>query len=181
MLVDSIVMIHVELHLRVDLAEIGHEAAEDAGLVHPAQDRFGIVATGQQVQEQRVGAFVLADTMVDQLRVARGLAHGFRVDFQLFGLGQLEHLDQAHGVLAEIVVRGRGNAPAEYAVALQFARLLAEGGEETAARGAGGEIVLDMGEEDTGQATDMLHLQEIELHEALDGRLAWTIGEVHPL
>src|SRR4051812_6117670 len=41
MLVDRIVMIHVELHLGDDAAEVGDEAAEDSGLVHPAQDHVG--------------------------------------------------------------------------------------------------------------------------------------------
>ena len=33
-LVDRVVVVHVELHHRDDLAEVGHEAAEHAGLVH---------------------------------------------------------------------------------------------------------------------------------------------------
>jgi hypothetical protein len=41
MLVDRIVVIHVELHHRDDLAELRDEAAEHAGLVHPPQDQFG--------------------------------------------------------------------------------------------------------------------------------------------
>ena len=45
MLVHRIVVVHVELHLRIDPPEIGHEAAEHACLVHPPQDHFGIVAT----------------------------------------------------------------------------------------------------------------------------------------
>ena len=38
-LVDRIVVVHVELHHRDDLAEIGNEAAEHAGLVHAPQDQ----------------------------------------------------------------------------------------------------------------------------------------------
>ena len=41
MLVDGIMVVHVELHLRDDAAEVGNEAAEHAGLVHPAQHHFG--------------------------------------------------------------------------------------------------------------------------------------------
>ena len=44
MLVDRIMMVHVELHLRDDPAEVGNEAAEHAGLVHPAQHQSGLVA-----------------------------------------------------------------------------------------------------------------------------------------
>ncbi len=50
-LVDRVMVVHVELHLRVDAAEIGHEAAEDIGLVHPPQCRLGVVAARQQVEE----------------------------------------------------------------------------------------------------------------------------------
>jgi hypothetical protein len=39
-LVDRVVVVHVELHHRHDLAELRHEAAEHAGLVHLAQDEF---------------------------------------------------------------------------------------------------------------------------------------------
>ena len=42
MLVDRIMVVHVELHLRDDAAEVGNEAAEHAGLVHPAQHQLGI-------------------------------------------------------------------------------------------------------------------------------------------
>ena len=42
MLVHREVVIHVELHHRHDAAEIRHEAAEHAGLVHLAQHRFRI-------------------------------------------------------------------------------------------------------------------------------------------
>jgi hypothetical protein len=36
-LVDRVVMVHVELHHRDDLAEFGNEAAENPGLVHPPE------------------------------------------------------------------------------------------------------------------------------------------------
>ena len=42
MLVDRVMMIHVELHLRDNAAEVRHEPAEDGGFVHPAQHRFRI-------------------------------------------------------------------------------------------------------------------------------------------
>ena len=180
-LVHRVVVVHVELHLSVDLAEIGHEAAEHAGLVHPAQDRFGIVPAAQQVEEQSVGARVFAHGIVDQFRIACRLPHGFGVDFEVFRLGDLEDLDQPDRVLAEVIVRGCRDTPAEDAVALEDARLLPERREKAAARGALGQIVLDMGEEDAGQAAHPLRLQEIELHEPLDRALARAIGEIHPL
>src|SRR6185312_17446085 len=41
MLVDGIMVVHVELHLRDDAAEVGHEAAEHPGLIHPSEHRLG--------------------------------------------------------------------------------------------------------------------------------------------
>ena len=70
MLVDRIMVVHVELHLRDDPAEVGNEAAEHAGLVHPAQHRLGLVDAGQHFHEQRVGARIVADLAIDQRGVA---------------------------------------------------------------------------------------------------------------
>ena len=47
MFVHRIVVVHIELHLRVDLAEIRHEFTENASFVHPAKHHFGIVAPAQ--------------------------------------------------------------------------------------------------------------------------------------
>src|SRR4051794_2839121 len=44
MLIDRIMVIHVELHHRDDAAEIGNEAAENACLIHPPQRRFRVAA-----------------------------------------------------------------------------------------------------------------------------------------
>ena len=55
MLIDGVVMVHVELHHRDDPAEFGNEAAEHACLVHAAQSRFGIAGFGQHGEEQGVG------------------------------------------------------------------------------------------------------------------------------
>ena len=41
MLVHRVVVVHVELHHRDDAAEVRHEAAEHAGLVHPPQHHLG--------------------------------------------------------------------------------------------------------------------------------------------
>ena len=179
-LVHRIMVVHVELHLRVDLAEIGHEFPEDVGLVHPAQDHFGIVATAQQVEEQRIGAGILANLVVDQPAVAIGLAHGFGVDFELFGFGQLENLDQPNRILLEPFVRRGSDLSAIDAVSLEDTRLLLPPGEEPAPRCLGLELLVDMREENAGQRADSLGLQEIELHEPFDRALARPFGEIHP-
>ncbi len=65
MLVDRIMVVHVELHLRDHPAEIGNEAAEDPGFVHPAQHQLGRMDAGQHVHEQSVRPAVVAHLAVD--------------------------------------------------------------------------------------------------------------------
>ncbi|MCY1238641.1 hypothetical protein D9M72_513930 [compost metagenome] len=57
-LVDRIVMIHVELHHRDDLAEIRNEAAEHARLVHAPEDQFRLAARSEDRQEEAVRLLV---------------------------------------------------------------------------------------------------------------------------
>ena len=59
-LVDRVMVVHVVLHLRDDPTEIGDEAAQDPGLVHPPQCGFRILARGQDVEEQSIGLGVVA-------------------------------------------------------------------------------------------------------------------------
>ena len=54
-LVDRIAVIHVELRHADDAAELGHEAAEHAGLVHAPQRHLGVRVAGQQLDEDAVG------------------------------------------------------------------------------------------------------------------------------
>ncbi len=179
MLVDCVMVIHVELHLRVDPAKIGHEAAEHARLIHPAQRDFRVIAPAQQFEKQRIGALVLANLRLDQLGVAPGLPHGFRVDLETVSLGQLEHFDQPHWVFGKPIVTGRFDPPAFDQIAVQFARFLTPAREESATRALAFELLIEVGEEHAGEIADTLHLQEIELHEALDGAFAGAVGEVH--
>ena len=68
MLVHRVVVVHVELHQRDDLAEVRHEAAEHAGLVHQAQHDLRRIARGQNVEKQPVGFGVRAQFRVDALQ-----------------------------------------------------------------------------------------------------------------
>ena len=100
MLVDRIMVVHVELHLRDDPAEVGHEAAEHAGLIHPAQHQVGRIEAGQHVQEQarwRAGRRGPARRSACASRVAARIAVG--MDLQLLARRQREQLDQPHRVL----------------------------------------------------------------------------------
>ena len=55
------------LHLRDHPPEIGDETAEYAGLVHPAQRRFRILARSQDFEEQAVRLGIFAQLSIDQL------------------------------------------------------------------------------------------------------------------
>ena len=121
-LIDGVVVVHVVLHLRDDPAEVGHEAPEHPGLVHPAQHRLGVALRGQHLEEQRVGARVAADTLVDEHAIARGLPHRQRVDLKAVGVGEVEQFDEPHRVLAEEVVRRHPYASAGQREAVELRR-----------------------------------------------------------
>ena len=59
MLVHRVVVVHVELHHRHDLAEGADELAEHAGLVHAPQHDFSVVRR-QDFHEQPVGFGIVA-------------------------------------------------------------------------------------------------------------------------
>ena len=103
MLVDRVVVIHVELHHRHDAAERMYEGAEHAGFVHAAQHDFGRVRRGQDLQEQPVGFRVLAHVLVDQLERTRGGAHRFRVKFEIVLLRQPEQAEKIDRIAPEHV------------------------------------------------------------------------------
>ena len=65
-LVHRVVVVHVELHHRHDLAEVGHEAAEHAGLVHAPQGRLGVLVGAQHLQKDAVGLRIVAQLVVDE-------------------------------------------------------------------------------------------------------------------
>ena len=66
MLVDGVMMIHIELHHRHDAAELVDEAAEHAGFVHRPEHRLGMPLRRQHVEEYAVGLLVVAQIGIDQ-------------------------------------------------------------------------------------------------------------------
>ena len=107
MLVDRVVVVHVELHHRHDAAERAHEFAEHAGLVHAPQHGLGVVLRGQNFQEQPVGFLVLAHVLVDQLERARGGAHRFGMEREIVLLRQIEQPDQIDRIAREDIRAAR--------------------------------------------------------------------------
>ena len=100
-LVDRIVMIHVELHHRDDAAEIGDELAEHAGLVHAAEHGFRIAPRGEDLEEEAVGLGVVAQRRVDQAQRARGKLHRIGVEGEVVAVGQVEQADEIDRVAVE--------------------------------------------------------------------------------
>ena len=66
MLIDRIMMIHIELHHRHDHAKFWHETAQNPRLVHPPQRGFGISRRRQQSQKNAIGLRIAAQFIVDQ-------------------------------------------------------------------------------------------------------------------
>ena len=190
MLVDRVVMIHVELHHGDDAAEIGDEAAEHARLVHAAQIEFGIVARGQDPDEQRVGVDVGAQRPVDQPQRAAHQLERLGMVFEPVAVGEMEHADQIDRIAREDMLIGDVDALAvdhEVLDAPDRRRPAREGQRLDQARQ--GRRVLDFlllqrGAEDPRQVAHILCDQEIVLHEALDvlepgmGLVAEPLGEV---
>ena len=157
-LVDRVVVVHVELHLRVDPAEIGHEAAEHARLVHPPQRGLGVVAAGQQL---RGTARWRADRCAPRPRSAARRARAMRIVSGWISspslLGELEQLDQPHRVLAEPVVAGRADLAADDPVALEHrAARLRKPASSPRGRRLLANLLVDVGEEHAGQVADVL-------------------------
>ena len=109
MLVHRVVVVHVELHHRHDLAEGADEMAEHAGLVHPPQHDLGVVR-GQDFHEQPVGFRIFAQLGVDQLQRARHRAHRVGMEGEIVLLREAEDPDQVDRVVLEDVGRGEIDA-----------------------------------------------------------------------
>ena len=178
MLVDGEVVIHVELHLRVDPAEFGHEPPEHAGFVEPAQHRLGIPPARQDIEEQRVGAAVAAHVGLDQPGIARDQPQRLGVDRELLAVGNRENLDQPDRIMFEPVAGGRAQLSALDLVALDLARLGPEPREQ--ALRLAGEALVELREEHAGEVADHFRLQEKILHEPLDRAFARPVGKIHP-
>ena len=109
MLVHRIMVVHVELHHRHDLAEGADEVTEHAGLVHAPQHDLGVIGR-QDLHEQPVGFRIFAKLGVHQFQRARHRAHRVGVEGEVVLLRQLEDPDQIDRVVLEDVGRGEVDA-----------------------------------------------------------------------
>ncbi len=176
-LVDRVHVIHVELHLRHDTAEVRHEAAEDADLVHAPEDALGIAGRGQRLEEEAVGFGIGAELPVDQVEMTRRQLQRTRMDVEGVRLRHVEQAQQRHRILGEGVVRGHRQPLALQHEAVEIAAAERERGQAEARRPL--VLALDRRTQDARQVADVLGDQVVVLHEALDAAGAGVIAIAH--
>ena len=111
MFINSIVMIHVELHHRDDLAKIGNEFAKYARFIHSPQDELGVALRGQHFQKKPVCLGVFPQISFDQRQRTRHQLHGVGVELQAMLVRQTKQADYIDWVFPEDVVIGNGGLP----------------------------------------------------------------------
>ena len=180
-LVHGVVVVHVELHHRHDLAEVGHEAAEHAGLVHAPQRRLGALVGAQHLQEDAVGLRIVAQLVVDQPQRAAQQPHRVGMEEGARLLGPGEEADEVDGIALEHV--GVGDVEpavvdAEIAVGADAAPgAPAQRIEQLGDAGRGLDLLdLQRRAQDGGEVADILGDQEVVLHEALHGAQAAALA-----
>ena len=186
MLVDRVVVVHVELHHRHDAAEGGHECAEHAGLVHAPQHGFGVVLGREDLQEQAVRFLVLAQILVDQLKRARHEPHRFGMHGEIVLLRQVEQPDQVDRVAPKDIGAGDVDTVVvddEVVGAGQFFRAARRAKPRDHAAEHRRRLcfaLLEPGAQDGGEIADVLGGEEIMFHEALDVLQAGMLGVAKP-
>ena len=179
-LIDRVMMIHVELGLRDDRAEFGDRAAEHAGLVHAAQGEAGLLAAEDGIEDQRAGFRQHAHGFCETAQVACQRRQRGGVDVLLLAPGQGEEADHVERIARHDGVVGDADAAGVDHEAWLRQRLRRAGGKETAqAFGLFLMVCFQLGSEDARQAADILGDEEIALHEALDALLALAVAVAH--
>ena len=110
MLVDRVVMIHVELHHRDDAPELRHKAAEQAGFIHPPQQAFGGFFRIQNFNKQPVGFFVFPQVRRDKTQRLGDQPRRIRMDHAIQLIGKPEQAQQIDRVFGKNI--GPRNADA---------------------------------------------------------------------
>ena len=100
------------------------------------------------------------------------------MDLQVVARGEREHLDQPRRILGEPVVARDRQPPAVEREAVEPPRAALDPRQREAAVLLG-QLLVELGEEQPGQVADDLGVEEVELHEALDRRLARPVGVAH--
>ena len=173
-LVHRVVVVHVELHHRHDLAEVGNEAAEHAGFIHAPQGRLRVHLRAQDLEEDAVGLRIAPQPVVDQAQRAAQQADGGRMEEGAGALGLREEADQVDRIALEGIGVGDVQAAvvdAEIAGRADVAARAPAQRIEILRQARRGLDLLDLERraQDGGEVADLLGHQEVVLHEALDG------------
>ena len=189
MLVDRVVMIHRELHHPDDAAEIGDEAAEHAGLVHPpAASSPGAWREVRISRNRRLASGSSRSRGVDALQGLRDEPRRVGVDRQIRTVRDPEEADQIDRIALEGV---RVDDVDAVVSTLKSLRVGDRAGpappqppdEPVEHRRRLGLALLERRADDRRQVADVLRHEEIVLHEALDvglagaGRIAELAGD----
>ncbi len=103
-------------------AEIGQEAAEHAGFVHPRQRNLGLVRRGHDIDEQPVRLGVVAHPVVDPAQILGHQPQRVGMDIEAFVLADMEQPNHRHRVAGEHLVVAHRQAVAVELEALEVAR-----------------------------------------------------------
>ena len=106
MLVDSVMVVHIELHHGDDASELRDEPTQKAGFVHPPQNRFRGVVGGQNIQKQRIGFGIGAQLGIDQPQGLRDQACGIGVDGMAQPIGQPKQFQEVDGLFRKNIRLG---------------------------------------------------------------------------
>ncbi len=176
-LVDGVVVIHVELHLRDDAAESGMKRPKTpVSFIQRSTvcGSRGLVSTLRNSALARGSLRTLA-VIRTASRLSARMALGWISSSCLSASAKISIIRTGSSRRKSSL--GEGDAPRVEHEPVELARL----GEEArhVAPAALGHLVVEMGEEHAGQVADRLRGQEIEMHEALDRKAAASLGETH--
>ena len=175
-------MIHVELHLADDPAELGDEAAEHARLVHQAERALDVARFRQHAKECADRLGVAAQLRGDQVERSAGGGEGVGVKVEIALVGDLEQPDQICRIAFEHLRPGDGETPVLHREAER--QTLAP--HRRGARQKAGQPLrlllltrLELRAESAGQASDLARDQKVAAHEPLHGRGAASVNIAH--
>ncbi len=171
MLIHCIVVVHVELHHRDDLAEFRNEAAKYACFVHAAQNERRVALGGEDRHEEAVRLVVFAQVVVDEVERSGDPLQSIGMELEAIDIGNVEEANDADGIVLEHVRAGERDATAilhEFRTAGDLAAAMGKTADRP------GEprrrfclLVFESRAQDARQVADVLCHQEVVLHETL--------------
>ena len=175
-LIDGIAVIHVELHHRDDLAEIGEKTAKHTALVHQAKNALRIVLRCQNGKELLGRARIIPGRIAKRVKTTRDPLQSLRMNVGLLFQRQMEYLQHPQRRLTEhqlgIKVDSAG-ADAEMPEILTPPEFLGP------AKATFAKIGFHRRADDAGQVSNVARRKIIPLHEAFDIAHAATRGKSH--